>query len=35
MKPQWYAAWFPALFDEEPLDSYFIAWLSREQSGIR
>jgi hypothetical protein len=33
-KPQWYDAWFSA-FDQEPLDSYFITWLSREQSGLR
>ena len=33
-KPQWYDAWF-LVFDQEPIDSYFITWLSREQGGRR
>jgi hypothetical protein len=32
-KPQWYDVWSPA-FALEPADSYFITWLSREQSGF-
>jgi hypothetical protein len=33
-EPQWYDAWFP-VFALQPQDSYFITWLSREQSGFR
>jgi hypothetical protein len=33
-EPQWYDARFP-VFALEPQDSYFIKWLSREQSGFR
>src|SRR5436309_928248 len=32
--PQWYDARSP-VFALEPPDSYFITWLSREQSGFR
>jgi hypothetical protein len=34
VESQWYDAWTPVFF-LDPLDSYFITWLSREQRGLR